>query len=65
MKTNRMGSLITILLVVLSCMAGCGKIATKDDRNGEVTVKRAANPDKTITNIFYRGGKRSSTTNPG
>ena len=56
MKTNRICSLIALLLVVLSCMTGCGKIATQDDRNDEVTVKRVAHPDQTITNIFYRGG---------
>ena len=56
MKTSRIGSLITILLVVLSCMTGCGKSATRDDSNSEVTIKRVANSDQTITNIFYRGG---------
>jgi len=56
MKTSRIGPRVTLLLVVLSCITACGKIATKDDTSGEVTVKRVANPNETITNIFYRGG---------
>jgi antitoxin component YwqK of YwqJK toxin-antitoxin module len=56
MKTNRLGSLLTLLLIASSCMTGCGKIATQEERNGELTVKRVQNPDQTITKIFYRGG---------
>ena len=58
MKKNRIGPLITILLVASSCMLGCEKIPTKGDRNDEVTVKKVANQNQTITNIFYRGGKQ-------
>jgi antitoxin component YwqK of YwqJK toxin-antitoxin module len=37
-------------------MTACGNTATREDRNGELTVKTVKDPDKTITKIFYRGG---------
>ena len=56
MKTNRIGSLLIILLVGSSSMPGCGKNPTRGQSNGELTVKTVKNPDQTITTIFYRGG---------